>query len=268
MSAAVDLDRYFDRIAWGGDTRPTHATLAGLLAAHTAHIPFENLDVLLGRPIRLDLATLQDKLVRQRRGGYCFEQTTLFAAVLEQLGFVPRRHTARVVLVAERDAAPRTHMFLVVPLPEGEFVVDPGFGALAPRRPVPLDGTPVAWGDETWSLANEAPYRVLRVQTDGKAVDAWVTTLDADNVVDFEVGNHYTSTWPESPFANRLMLRVFTANGRVTLMNRELTVRRGVDTIKTQVEDRAALRVLLATHAGFDLPEIEQLRVPTIPEWT
>jgi N-hydroxyarylamine O-acetyltransferase len=66
------------------------------------HIAFENFDVLLGRPIRLDLASLQDKLVRRRRGGYCFEQVTLFAAVLERLGFAPVRHTARVIRVVPR----------------------------------------------------------------------------------------------------------------------------------------------------------------------
>ena len=66
--------------------------------------------MLLGRPIRLDLASLQDKLVRRRRGGYCFEQVTLFAAVLERLGFAPVRHTARVIRVVPRTEAPRSHM--------------------------------------------------------------------------------------------------------------------------------------------------------------
>jgi len=104
-----------------------------------AAIPFENLDVLLGRPVRLDLASLQAKLVDARRGGYCFEHVTLFAAVLEQLGFTPVRHSACVVLVNPRTAAPRTHMFLTVPLAEGTFVVDPGFGVLAPKVPLPLE---------------------------------------------------------------------------------------------------------------------------------
>jgi len=125
MSRSVDLDTYFERIEWGGATRPGYDTLAGLLGAHMAHIPFENLEVLLGRPVRLDLQALQSKLVRARRGGYCFEQATLFAAVLEQLGFVTVRHTARVVIFVPRHESPRTHMFLTVPLAEGTFVIDP-----------------------------------------------------------------------------------------------------------------------------------------------
>src|SRR4051812_11919175 len=130
---ALDLDAYFARIQWGGPTHASYGTLAGMLAAHVTRIPFENLDVLLGKPIRLDMGALQPKLVGARRGGYCFEHVTLFAAVLERLGFAPIRHTARVVLVVPRHLAPRGHMLLTVKLPEGTFVVDPGFGGLAPR---------------------------------------------------------------------------------------------------------------------------------------
>src|SRR5271163_3069048 len=92
MPSLIDLDAYFDRIQWSGATEPKYATLAGLLDAHMAHIPFENFDVLLGRSVRLDLEGLQSKLVKGRRGGYCFEHATLFAAVLERLGFEPVRH--------------------------------------------------------------------------------------------------------------------------------------------------------------------------------
>ena len=138
MTSALNLDAYLDRIQWGGGTAPTFATLAGLLQAHLSHIHFENLDVLLGRPIRLDLDSLQDKLIRKHRGGYCFEHGTLFAAVLERLGFQAVPHTARVVLFNPRQASPRTHMFLKVSLPEGVFIADPGLGGLAPPLPVPL----------------------------------------------------------------------------------------------------------------------------------
>src|SRR6266446_1307347 len=137
--AGIDLDAYFERIGWGGEVRPTFEALAGMLRAHMSGIPFENLDVLLRRPVRLDLDGLQEKLVRGRRGGYCFEHATLFAAALEQLGFHPVRHAARVVLLAPRTASPRTHMFLSVPLAEGTFVVDPGFGAQAPSVPLMLE---------------------------------------------------------------------------------------------------------------------------------
>ena len=267
MNGQIDLDAYLERIEWGGPIRPTFDTLAGLLDAHMLRIPFEGLDVLLGRPVRLDLESLQNKLVHARRGGYCFEHVTLFAAVLERLGFQPLRHTARVVRFAPRSESPRTHMILKVALPEGTFVVDPGLGGLAPRVPVPLDGAVVRSGHEAHWMASDAGYWVLRAQTARGVVDAWVTTFDADNLVDFEVGNHFTSTHPASPFLNRLMLRALTADGRASVMNRDVTITRGSEESVSQLADRAALRSLLIRHFGFDLPQVEHLRVPSIPEW-
>ena len=267
-ATALDLDAYLERVGYGGCTAPTLDTLAGLLCAHMVAIPFENLDVLLGRPVRLDLDAVQGKLVHARRGGYCFEHATLFAAVLECLGYHPVRHTARVVLFASRTQSPRTHMFLTVPLGERTFVVDPGFGALAPDAPLLLgDGTAARAGSVRHWMAREGDVWVLRAQTAEKNLDCWVSTLDADNLVDFEVGNHFTATHPSSPFVNRIMMRALTPDGRVTLMNRDLTVWRGDDARPTQLASRSALRALLVAHFGFDLPEVERLRVPSIPEW-
>lgn len=267
---AVDLDAYFNRIQWGGQLRPDLATLASLIVAHMAHIPFENLDVLLGRPIRLDLDSLQAKLVRAHRGGYCFEHTTLFGAVLDQLGFAPARKLARVTLLAPLEAVPRTHMFLLVPLREGRFVVDVGFGARAPTLPLPLrdpatTGGPGA-GLSHW-MAPQGAYWTMHARSQGEVVKAWMSTLEEEGLADFEMGNYYVSTHPSSPFVNRLMLRALTPEGRVTVMNREVTIWRGDEAEHVQLADRAALRALLADHFGIDLPEAMTLRVPLIPEW-
>lgn len=268
MTGSFDLDAYLDRVQWGGAIRQDLDTLTGLLRAHMRRIPFENLDVLLGRPVRLDLEGIQDKLVRASRGGYCFEHATLFAAALEQLGFKPIRHTGRVVVVVPRAAAPRTHMFLTVPLAEGTFVVDPGFGALAPRVPVPLaDGIPARIDDEAHWMARDGRYWVLHAQVGAKSVEAWASTAEEEYPVDFEMGNHFTSTHPKSPFVNRVMMRAITDDGRVTVMNRDVTFWRGNTAESTQIADRAALGALLVEHFGFDLPEVARLRVPSIPEW-
>lgn len=268
MTATLDLDAYLERIRWAGSIRQDFDTLAGLLHAHMRQIPFENLDVLLGRPIRLDLDSLQDKLVRASRGGYCFEHATLFAAALQMLGFKPVQHAARVVMIRPRNASPRTHMFLTVPVAEGRFVVDPGFGALAPRVPVPLiQGEPARCGEDVHMMVRDGPYWVLRAQMGDKPIDAWASTLEEENAADFELGNHYTSTHPESPFVNRIMLRALTDDGRVTVMNRDLTLWHGNQPERAQIADRDALRTLLIERFGFDLPQVEQLQVPTIAEW-
>jgi N-hydroxyarylamine O-acetyltransferase len=263
------LDAYCERVGWSERARPDLATLSGLLRAHMTRIPFENLDVLRGRRPRLDLDSLQAKLVGARRGGYCFEQATLFAAVLEALGFRPVRHAARVVLHAARTEVARTHMFLTVPLAEGTYVVDPGFGALAPPRPVPLlDGGADGPAQATHWMVRDGPHWALRTRSDAGVADAWVSTLEVENPIDFEMANHYTSTHPASPFVNRLMLRAYAADGAmVTVMNRDVTRRRGGRAETATLADRAALRALLATDFGFDFPEAQHLAVPSIPEW-
>src|SRR3569623_268764 len=103
---------YLKRIGYAGPLEPTFDTLAAIVGLHVVAIPFENLDVLLGRPPRLDLPSLEAKLVGARRGGYSYEHATLCAAGLEQLGFAVKRHSARVVMVTPREQAPRTLMFL------------------------------------------------------------------------------------------------------------------------------------------------------------
>ena len=81
------------------------------------------------------------------------------------------------------------------------------------------------------------------------------------------MGNHFTATHANSPFVNRIMMFVHTEHARVTVMNRDVTIWRGSQPHSTQLADRVALRALLVEHFGFDLPEVEHLRVPSIPEW-
>ena len=264
---ALDVDAYLARIGWRGTVNASFETLAALLRAHMRAIPFENLDALLGRPIRLDLASLAAKLVTARRGGYCFEHATLFAAVLDAAGFAPVRHTARVTLFVPRTQAGRTHMLLTVECDGGRFVVDPGFGSRAPHFPVPLIDVSDPPLNATHWMARAEGHWVLRARTPERVVDCWATTLEPDDVVDFEVGNHFTATHPSSPFVNRLTLRALTADGYVSVMNRDVIHARGSDVHPTTLENRAALRVLLIEHFGFDLPEVLSLRVPAIGDW-
>ena len=225
----IDLDRYFERIGWTEPVSPTLTTLRGLLHAHMTAIPFENLDVLLHRPPSLALADLQAKLIDRRRGGYCFEQATLFHAVLERLGFTVLRHSARVTVDTPKERAPRTHMLLTVELSEGGFALDPGFGSLAPMVPVPLDGTevtarPGAAKEMTYWLERSIDGRqgeewTLKVRTPDAVIDAWVTPMAVDHPIDFVMANHYTATYPQSHFLDKLMLRMFVGGDTVRLLN-------------------------------------------------
>ena len=261
------LDGYLARVSWRGSRDPTLDTLAGVLRAHMTAVPFENLDVLLGRGVRIDLDSIYAKVVVARRGGYCFEHGTLFQAALTQLGFAPVAHAARVIMLRPREEAPLTHMVLTVSIDGRAFVLDPGFGGHAPLVPVPLDGDVARDGSDGHRMVRRGDEWVLEAQIDGSFTPLWTSTFQPAEPIDFVMANHFVSTFPSSPFVTGVMLRAFSPRGRVSMMNRDLTVRDATVEEKSVVADRATLRSILAADFGFDLPDVERMVVPAIPEW-
>jgi N-hydroxyarylamine O-acetyltransferase len=267
--SAFDLDAYLARIGVRGPLPPTLDTLAALTRAHITRIPFENVDVLLGRGIRIDLDSIARKIVVNGRGGYCFEHGTLFHAAVERLGFQATTHAARVLTILQKHQAPRTHMFVLVELDGTRYVIDPGFGGHAAAVPVPVrEGAEVRDGDDRHRVLPCDGEWVLEAEIDGTMRPLWTSSLEPQFPVDFELANHWIATASASPFTNRLMLRALTPGGRTTVMNRDVTVVSAGKTEKYQLPDRRALRALLARDFGFDLAEVEQLRVPAVPEWS
>ncbi len=128
----LDLAAYFSRIGYRGPRAPTIEVLNALTSAHAQAIPFENLDVLLGRGIDLAPEAVFDKIVRRRRGGYCFEHNGLFLEVLTALGFAVRPLSARGRILPARDQTPpRTHVLLEVQVGGERWLTDVGVGALS-----------------------------------------------------------------------------------------------------------------------------------------
>ena len=244
----LELEAYLRRI--GLSTAPT-ADLAGLAVLHEAHcatIPFENLDILLGRPIALDLTSLQAKLVAGRRGGYCFEHNTLFAAVLEALGFSITRLAARV-RSNTTEVRPRTHMLLRVDLPEGAFVADVGFGGEGCVLPVSLETQGDATSHRVVREGGES--RVMQAHLTGAWTDLYAFTLEPQHAVDYEMANHFTSTHARSPFVLNLTAQRAQRHRRSILRNRDLVVHEGERVRTSTVRDADHLLEVLA--AEFDL---------------
>jgi len=248
LRAGVDLPAYLRRTGYEGDLDVRYAALEGLHLAHATRIPFENLDILLRRPIRLDPASLQAKLVAGRRGGYCFEQNTLFAAVLEALGFPVRRLAARV-RGPHRVLRPRTHMLLLVELDEGAWIADVGFGVEGLLLPVPFQPGRVA-RQFAWSyrVLEEGEQYVLQSRGGDGWRDLYAFTLEPQEAVDYEVANWFTSTHPDSPFVNTLTVQLGSPEARYTLRNRELSVDTGAEVARrTLAGDEEFLEVLAGT---------------------
>ncbi len=256
-----DLGAYLSRLGRADLAGAELATLSALHEAHGSTIPFENLDILLGRPVRLDLLSLQAKLVSARRGGYCFEQNTLFQAALECLGFAVTPLAARVRLGAA-GVRPRLHMLLRVDLAEGPFLADVGFGGGGPVHPVPLEpGVEVRTGpfahrlvreDEFWVLQGSSlAARTGQATQAGGWTDLYAFTLERHYPADFEVANHYTSTWPTQAFVVNLTAQRSFPDHRVVLRNRELTSEDAQGTRVCSVDTPEQLLRTLASE--FDL---------------
>ena len=227
MSNGFRLEKYLARIGYKGACEANLRTLAALAASHVDAIPFEGFDPLLRRPVSLDLSALQAKLVDGRRGGYCFEQNSLFKAALEAIGFEVTGLAGRVRWMSPPDSplGPKTHMMLKVDLPEGAYLADVGFGACLLDAPLQLK-TDI---DQRTAMGT---YRLNR--SDGvfflsaKQPAAWRTMyafdLQPQIPADYMLGNWFTSTSPLVPFTSRLVMERLSSDKRYKLNNRTFLI--------------------------------------------
>src|SRR5262245_13654952 len=259
-SSQLDLQAYLHRIRYAGDLRPSYPVLAGLHLAHATHIPFENLDILLGRPIRLDLESLQAKLVMAHRGGYCFEHNHLFAAVLDAVGFSVTRLAARVRQGTTR-VLPRTHMLLTVEIDGVRWIADVGFGLAGLVMPLRLtagqEDRQLAW---TYRVVQDGDQWTLQWLERGAWVDLYVFTLTPQEFADYDMANYYTSTHPDSRFTQTLTVQRVATDRRFRLRNRELTVDDGATTTSRLVADDDEILKVLAETFGLSFPSGTRFR--------
>jgi N-hydroxyarylamine O-acetyltransferase len=259
----ADLTAYLARVGCTGALVPSHEALTALHEAHVGAIPFENLDILLGRPILLDPQALQAKLVRSRRGGYCFEQNSLFQAALQALGFRVTPLAARVRAGAS-VVRPRTHMLLRVELAEGPFLADVGFGGEGPIHPLPFQEGPETWvADSGYRLRREEETWVLEANLTGDWTDLYAFSLEPQHPVDFEMANHFTSTHPSSHFRQTLTAQRSWPRRRAILRNRDLVLRDGRDTRRELVQDPDHLLEILDQRFGLRFPAGTRFAAPS-----
>lgn len=264
MDNQFDIDAYLARLGYQGSREPSAAVLDALTCAHSRSIPFENIDVLLGRTIDLEPQSLYDKLIAGHRGGYCFELNGLFLELLARLGFAVRPLGARVRLgTTDRGILPqRTHLTLAVAIDGQDWITDVGVGATSLTRALRLeDGVTQATPHDMRRLVREDGKWFHQVLHAGQWVDVYEFTGDDMPMVDRQVANWYTSTHPASHFLQGLTAaRALPEGRRVTLAGRVLKTREADGRAREQVlDDTQALRAALRGHFGIDLP-IDVLR--------
>lgn len=262
MAGYFDLPAYLARI--GLKDVPV-ADAEGLLAVQRAHrlaIPFENLDILLGRGISLEADHVFDKLVRRRRGGYCFEQNSLLLAALHALGFEARPLLARVWLGAI-DTPPKTHMINLVRVRDEDWIADAGFGGgyIPPK--------PLAEGE--FRGPDGAGHRLSRDSAHG-----WMLERCADDEcwdrqysfttapvwpADLMLANHFTATAPGGRFTDNAITSIVLPNGFASLFNRDYSRSSAKGDERTEIASAKALQLRLSLVFGIDLTREEVARL-------
>lgn len=255
----ADLQAYFDRV---GLERSPSVDIAGLHILHQAQffsIPFENFDIHLGQGIDLDPTALISKLIKSRRGGYCFELNGLMLMVADSLGFDARPLLARVHL--HDPPSGLTHQLNLVTFGDEKWIIDVGFGAGGPRVPLPLTEGVTETALASYRLIRIEPWGwMLQTMEQGQFKDSYSFHLTHVTPADIAVGNHYTSTSPNCHFTTQLVASLPTSEGRLSLCDQDLTEIRGSEIRKKYIQRDSYLQVLDARFS-IELPSLPKLRV-------
>jgi N-hydroxyarylamine O-acetyltransferase len=258
--AGIDVDAYFRRIGYTGGRAPTLDTLRAVHLRHAETIPFENLNPLLKWPVKLDPASVEQKLVRDGRGGYCFEQNLLFRHALEALGFRVMGLAARVLWYAPDSVTPRTHMVLRVEVGGEAFLADVGFGSqtlTGPIRLVPDVAQDTPHGP--FRLRPAGAEFVMEAEIRGEWKPLYRFDLSEQHPIDYEVANWYVSTCPASHFTTGLIAARPAPGKRYVLRDNDFGVHTREATERRVLTSATELREVLAGVFGIALPDAPEL---------
>jgi N-hydroxyarylamine O-acetyltransferase len=259
--ATIDVDAYFQRIGYTGECAPTLDTLRALHLRHAQTIPFENLNALMKWPVRLDLASIEQKLIRDGRGGYCFEQNLLLRHVLEALGFRVAGLAARVLWNApDGPVTPRTHLLLRVEVEGNSYLADVGFGSQTLTGPIRLESLIV---QETphgpFRLRPVGAELVMESEVRGEWRPLYRFELVEPPMVDYEVANWYVSTCPASYLTTTLIVARPAPGKRFVLRDNDLGIHTRDGTKRRILTSAAELRETLTDVFGIALPDVAEL---------
>ncbi len=248
------IQAYLTRTGYDGALDVSAETLCRLHMAHTLHVPFENLDIHLGREISLEPNDLFNKIVTQRRGGYCYEMNGLFALVLESLGFEVKRLMARIIS-GYPQTRPLTHQVLLVTINGDRWMADVGNGRTGIIAPLHLENdVPVQQFTGCYRLLTQDGYRfVYQFQDARRWDDGYAFTLESYLPVDYIPANFYNSHSPDSRFVQHKFCTMPTTEGRVTLNELDLKITRNGETQVTTAASMDEYHAMLRKYFGIEI---------------
>lgn len=253
------IKAYLERINYHGRTDVSVETLHALHAAHTLNIPFENLDVYLGRYIFLDQDSLYRKIIVKKRGGYCFEMNGLFSLVLKALGFKVTDLLAR----GTRDGInyhAKTHQALLVEVAGQKWICDVGYGNDGIMTPLLLEiGLEQEQPAYTYRFGWHEKYGYVLQRKEGdRFIPMYAFTLEECIYDDFVMSNHYTCTFPESFFTMVRFCTIPTTDGRVTLFNNTFKILKNGRVTERVLASEEEFKEILREYFKLDYDDIVQ----------
>jgi N-hydroxyarylamine O-acetyltransferase len=250
----MDTKDYLERMGYRGRIRPSPDVLRRLHRRHLLSIPFENLDIHLGRPIILSKNAFYDKIIRHHRGGFCYELNGLFATLLDELGFNVSMLSARVARKGGGFSPEFDHMTLLVQL-KHTWLVDVGFGDsfTEPKR-LDMLGPQVDHGKQYRFTRREGSILLSRKpKRNGAWEPQYLFSLRQRKLKDFIPRCRWQQTSPRSHFKKGRICTLLTSNGRVTLTDTKFIATRAGKKIKRPLKNREEFDMLLREHFGIDL---------------
>lgn len=250
----MDVQKYLQRIGLSTIENVDVKTLQQLQQQHLLHIPFENLDIHLGKPILLDYENIFKKVILQNRGGFCYELNGLFYLLLEQVGYSVKRVSARVLGSSGNLGPEFDHLAVIVRLGAEDWLVDVGFGKFSfiPLK-IELDLIQHDGTDQHKVLQYDEHH--LGVYTFNEKEEwqlGYIFTLQARAVSEFEQMCHYQQTSPETNFTKRRLITIPNKNGRITLMDTKLKITDHGKSIETPVTSEEEFQNYLKKYFGME----------------
>ena len=251
----MDLQTYLNRIKFTGELAPSYPVLAQLQDAHLQTVPFENLDIHLGRKITLDRSRIFTKLMSNNRGGFCYEQNGLFSWLLETIGFDITLLSARVYDEEKQKLGIEfDHLAIMVTLDGVQWLVDVGFGhSFAMPLRIQTEAIQDA-GDTKYQIVQDGDFLMLRIKEGGGDwFDRYQFSLIPRKYQDFAGGCHYHQTSPNTSFTQGMLCSIAKPNGRITLTDDKLIITNNGDRSETAVLDNNHFSQLLKQHFSINL---------------
>lgn len=249
----MNIAAYLKRINYAGTLDLTVETLRELHHAHLLAVPFENLDVQLKRAIVLEEERMIHKIVRERRGGICYELNTAFCALLRACGFQVSLLSAGVARDEGGFDPPFDHMTLLVQL-EDRWLADVGFGDSF-REPLRLDDRDEQHQNgETFRIVDtEDEYLVVERRESEVWKPQYRFTLDPYELRDFSDMCAYHQTSPESPFTQHRVCTRATAEGRITVAGLRVITTTNGEKQERELADEEQWLAALKEHFDIEL---------------